>query len=591
MLSGTRKAHTEQELIMNKKRIIRALLLAGVYLVLLYLFTFFENSQGITFAQAIWYSLATLSTVGYGDVVPQSTGGMIIGGLFAMCSTFLFAFVVGVVLSIMRGSLLPMLRLAVSGGKSWYIFEEFTIPSRIMGQNIQRESSKNVVVFANTPSSNNDGKGKSEIYTTLSAESVIRRASDKDRCLVFCMDHNGFSNYQRAASLLDTGARVCCMSEFEPDHYPSSLILFNPYISCASLYWSKYPVRLSGETIVLIGSGKYADAILEQALVVNVLAPNQQIRYIVYGDFEQFRLNHPCLSQICNCSDQLPEHGQKDSSSDQLPAPGQKDPRGDTLVFSSAPWNEDHGVLKTADRIILCFDDEEETLSTFFTLHKYVPTTATIYARLSQDADGAPIRFGRPAQLQAPENSLSQGTSEAVLPQDAPDDALPQETKESLIRFGNPEELLTPEIVLHRHLDKWARTMHEIYLTSSGLTSPRWEELDAFKRRSNCASADHILVKMRILLGEKAGRELTKETLEAAFEQWQKEWPEKKAFFREIEHERWMRFHFMNNWQYNKVRNDAKRLHSSLLPFDSLDEKEQSKDDYAWELLGKLARN
>ena len=116
-----------------------------------------------------------------------------------------------------------------------------------------------------------------------------------------------------------------------------------------------------------------------------------------------------------------------------------------------------------------------------------------------------------------------------------------------MIRFGNPEELLTPEIVLHRHLDKWARTMHEIYLTSSGLTSPRWEELDAFKRRSNCASADHILVKMRILLGEKAGRELTKETLEAAFEQWQKEWPEKKAFFREIEHERWMRFHLMNN--------------------------------------------
>ena len=412
-----------------------------------------------------------------------------------------------------------------------------------------------------------------EIHTTLTTEAVIRRAADKSRCLVFCMDDNGFSNYQRAATLLDSGVKVSCLSEIAPDHVPSSLILFNPYISCASLYWSKYPVRLSGETIVLIGSGKYADAILEQALVVNVLDPSQQIRYIVYGDFEQFRLNHPCLSQICNCSDQLPEHGQKDSSSDQLPAPGQKDPRGDTLVFSSAPWNEDHGVLKTADRIILCFDDEEETLSTFFTLHKYVPTTATIYARLSQDADGAPIRFG---------NSSQQG---------APDDALPQETKESLIRFGNPEELLTPEIVLHRHLDKWARTMHEIYLTSSGLTSPRWEELDAFKRRSNCASADHILVKMRILLGEKAGRELTKETLEAAFEQWQKEWPEKKAFFREIEHERWMRFHFMNNWQYNKVRNDAKRLHSSLLPFDSLDEKEQSKDDYAWELLGKLARN
>ena len=140
---------------MNKKRITQVFLLAGVYLVLLYLFTFFENSQGITFGQAIWYSLATLSTVGYGDVVPKSPGGMAIGGFFAMLSTFLFAFIVGVVLSIMRGSLLPMLRLALSRGKTWYIFEEFSPRSRIMGQNIQKESKNNVVVIANTPASYN----------------------------------------------------------------------------------------------------------------------------------------------------------------------------------------------------------------------------------------------------------------------------------------------------------------------------------------------------------------------------------------------------------------------------------------------------
>ncbi len=545
---------------MNKKRITQVFLLAGVYLVLLYLFTFFENSQGITFGQAIWYSLATLSTVGYGDVVPKSPGGMVIGGFFAMLSTFLFAFIVGVVLSIMRGSLLPMLRLAVSRGKTWYIFEEFSPRSRIMGQNIQKESKDNVVVIANTPASYNDGKGKSEIYTTLSAEAVIRRASDKSRCRVFCMDDNGFVNYMRGVSLMNSGAQICCLSEFEPDHYPSSLILFNPYISCASLYWRKYPARLSGESIVLIGSGKYAEAILEQALVVNVFDPDQHIQYLVYGDFEQFRLNHPFLSQVCNCSDRPL-------------SPGQKHSRGDTLVFSSAPWNEDHEVLKAADRIILCFDNDEETLSTFAMLHKYVPTSAAIYARLSQDAEASEIHFANPAGLQAPKSEL------------------PPAHKRALIRFGNPVELLTPDIVMRRHLDQWARTMHEIYLTSSGLTSPRWEELDAFKRRSNCASASHILVKARILLGEQVGQELTKEILEAAFEAWQKEWPEKKDYFRQIEHERWMRFHFMNNWQYNKVRDDGKRLHSSLLPYDKLDEKERAKDDYAWELLGELARS
>lgn len=545
---------------MNKKRITQVFLLAGVYLVLLYLFTFFENSQGITFGQAIWYSLATLSTVGYGDVVPKSPGGMVIGGFFAMLSTFLFAFIVGVVLSIMRGSLLPMLRLAISRGKTWYIFEEFSPRSRIMGQNIQKESKDNVVVIANTPASYNDGKGKSEIYTTLSADAVIRRASDKRRCRVFCMDDNGFVNYLRGVSLMNSGAQICCLSEFEPDHYPSSLILFNPYISCASLYWSKYPARLSGESIVLIGGGKYAEAILEQALVVNVFDPDQHIQYLVYGDFEQFRLNHPFLSQVCNCSDRPL-------------SPGQNNSRGDTLVFSSAPWNEDHEVLKAADRIILCFDNDEETLSTFAMLHKYVPTSAAIYARLSQDAEASEIHFTNPAGLQALKSEL------------------PPAHKRALIRFGNPVELLTPDIVLHRHLDQWARTMHEIYLTSSGLTSPRWEELDAFKRRSNCASASHILVKVRVLLGEQVGQELTKEILEAAFEAWQKEWPEKKDFFRRLEHERWMRFHFMNNWQYNKVRDDSKRLHSSLLPYDKLDEKERAKDDYAWELLGELARS
>ena len=49
---------------------------------------------------------------------------------------------------------------------------------------------------------------------------------------------------------------------------------------------------------------------------------------------------------------------------------------------------------------------------------------------------------------------------------------------------------------------------------------------------------------------------------------------------------RWMRFHMLNNWQYAPVRNNARRLHPLLVPFDALDEADQIKDDYAWELLG-----
>lgn len=538
---------------MKKNQIRKALLCAGIYLALLYLFMFFERSQGITFIKAVWYSLATLTTVGYGDVVPVSPEGMLIGAVFAILSTFFFAFLVGLVLSLMRGSLLPMIRMLRAGGRNWYIFEECTPRNRSIARNLRKEKGCSLIIFANTPADQNEWnsletdedrgpaefgqntpssinnssirnssiKNKTpEIHTTLTTEAVIRRAADKSRCLVFCMDDNGFSNYQRAATLLDSGVKVSCLSEIAPDHVPSSLILFNPYISCARQYWGKYPVRRPDEKIIMIGSGKYAEALLEQALTVNVLHPDQQIQYLVYGDWGEFRLNHPYLSQVCTW--------------------------GDSLNFASQPWNSDHEALKAADRIILCCDDERETLAIFSDLHRYVPISAAVYARLSQ------------------------------------------ETNADMICFGSPDELLTPENVLHRRLEEMARTMHEIYLTSNNLTSPSWEELDAFKRRSNLASADHIATKVRILLGEQSGPELTQEILDAAFAKWQEEWPQKKEFFRRIEHERWMRFHLMNNWQFNAVRDDRKRLHSSILPFESLDEREQAKDDYAWELIGEL---
>ena len=552
---------------MKRKRIMQAILFAGLYIGLLCLLILFEKDQPVTFGQALWYSLATLTTVGYGDVVPKSVGGMAIGAVFVILSTFLLAFLIGVTLSFMRGNLLPLIRLALSEGKNWFIFEEYNTRSRIVGSNLQKEDSGSVVVFSDNPSGIYDrhsdaaseknavenfaGKGKAEVCTSLDTEAVIRRASDKKRCLVFCMDENGFRNYQRAVTLLDSGARVCCLSEYEPDRYPSSLIIYNPYVSCARQYWEKYQVSFSGETIVIIGQGKYAEAILEQALLVNVFHPDQQVRYLVFGDFREFRLNHPFLSRICTCRD-LPEYKTLLQSTDSA----EEENRGDILVFSEEPWNEDHEVLKKADRIILCFDDEEKTLSAFNTLHRYIPISASVYTRLSQYQYAGSMDTGA-----------------------------------CMISFGSPEELLTPENVLHRQLEDRGRILHEIYLKSNGKTSPCWEELSAFQRSSNTSSADHLLVKVRILLGGRAGKELTKEILEAAFIKWQEEWPENKDFFRRIEHERWMRFHLMNNWQYNEIRDDWKRLHTSIRPFDCLSEAEQVKDDYAWELIGKLACN
>lgn len=558
-----------------KRKIIRRLILCAViYLILLCLLQHFETAPGAggsetadkitSLGSAAWYSIVTLTTVGYGDIVPRSWEGKLIGGFFALLSTFLVAFLIGVVLSLMRGKLLPLIRLLCSRGRHWFIFEESNSRTRILGKKLAQEDPRCMVIFAGSSPGDlkdleeEEGIKKSVIHTELCTEEVLRRASDRSRCSVLCLGENGFDNYQRAEKLLEKGVEVCCMTEYEPDQYPSALILYDPYISCAHMYWVQYPVRSLQETIVLIGSGKYAEALLEQALLVNVFDPGQRIRYVVYGDFGEFRRNHPYLGQICSLSSaeaadgKAPEADLRSRALSPVETPESlttvKAPASDSLLFMEGPWNGDLDALKAADRIILCFDSEEKTLSVYNTLHRHVPTEAAVHARLSRDFDG-------------------------------------------LAAFGVPESLFTSESVLRKQLEQQAMAMHHIYLASTGQTSPGWEELSAFLRRSNIASADHLYTKVRLLLGRDVSAQLTKEVFAAAFRKWQEEMPEKKELFRRIEHERWMRFHLLNNWQYAEKRDNKRRLHPLLRPFDLLPEKEQEKDDYAWEMLGILAES
>ena len=108
------------------------------------------------------------------------------------------------------------------------------------------------------------------------------------------------------------------------------------------------------------------------------------------------------------------------------------------------------------------------------------------------------------------------------------------------------------------------------------------------------ASADHLLMKVRILLGpsEDAGAEgsllPSREALQRAARAYRDLDEEGLDRCRRIEHERWMRFHLMNNWQYAEKRDNARRLHHLLLPYDQLSLTDQLKDNYAWELIEKL---
>ena len=72
----------------------------SIYAFLVYLLIYFETADATlhsplnTFWKGAWYSVVTISSVGYGDYVPSSTNGKVIGFVFVLSSIGLYGFVV-----------------------------------------------------------------------------------------------------------------------------------------------------------------------------------------------------------------------------------------------------------------------------------------------------------------------------------------------------------------------------------------------------------------------------------------------------------------------------------------------------------------
>ena len=123
------------------------------------------------------------------------------------------------------------------------------------------------------------------------------------------------------------------------------------------------------------------------------------------------------------------------------------------------------------------------------------------------------------------------------------------------------------DIVLHGALDRVARGIHESYLAGQlregralGATPALvpWESLPDGLRQANRAQADHIPFKQRTLALSR-----TPETLEA---------------LSIAEHRRWMAEKIVAGWRQAQARDDARRLHPAICPYDDLSEAEKQKD-------------
>ena len=132
----------------NTKILIGA---SALYLLLLGLLYHMERAAGnpgfACFGDTIWYSLVTMTTVGYGDVTPVTAGGKLIGIVFALCSIGILTALIGIGLRVIGSRMIPQLRLMSRRRRPWYIFDEENADSAALAAAIRREVPNCVILF------------------------------------------------------------------------------------------------------------------------------------------------------------------------------------------------------------------------------------------------------------------------------------------------------------------------------------------------------------------------------------------------------------------------------------------------------------
>ena len=287
----------------NKTYLYMTIVLIMIYISLLSLLCFSErtaeNATIHTFGDALWYSLVTLTTVGYGDLTPVTPLGHAVGIIFLLLSAGIMITLFGAVISFIASEGLPLLMLGFQREKNWYYFADYSIESNTLAANIYKEDPDAVIIYGEKRDDQIEFPDHPCLFISVSPARIVKRKKGiGSNCKIFLMKENDIGVNSRAIGLDVLPVEVYARTTNGQDRLSKNIRFFHSYDCCARQYWRSKPLCSHENTIVIIGFGNYGRCILERAILTNVLSVDQHIAYHIFGDAATFLAMHRHLHEV-----------------------------------------------------------------------------------------------------------------------------------------------------------------------------------------------------------------------------------------------------------------------------------------------------